>query len=171
VYEAEPVITGQSLPWPLATYPVDEIELSSEERFAFQQDFTSPAWGVNHAGERYVAVVAFFSNEERQARPAVDTEESGRSAASLAATISPAIRSGATNTPVTAPKTAAKARFVVARRCRLTAAWPPTLAARAALPCLRPVLFRDSRWSRGRGLPDGAAVPGEWRMLLSTPHC
>jgi hypothetical protein len=115
VYEAEPVITGQSLPWPLATYPVDEIELSSEERFAFQQDFTSPAWGVNHAGERYVAVVAFFSNEERQARPAVDTEESGRSAASLAATISPAIRSGATNTPVTAPKTAAKARGLLWR--------------------------------------------------------
>ncbi len=72
LYEAEPVITGESLPWPLATYPVDEVELSPDESFAFQQDFTSPAWGANYTGERYVAVVAFFSNEVRQARPGID---------------------------------------------------------------------------------------------------
>jgi hypothetical protein len=72
LYEAEPVITGESLPWPLATYPVDEVELSPDESFAFQRDFTSPAWGANYTGERYVAVVAFFSNEERQARPGID---------------------------------------------------------------------------------------------------
>jgi hypothetical protein len=73
LYETKPVITGDGSPWPFASYePLSDVTLSESQPFVLQQDFTVPAWGGKPSGERFVAVVAFFSNEERQGVPGVD---------------------------------------------------------------------------------------------------
>jgi hypothetical protein len=73
LYETKPIITGDGSPWPFASYePLTDVALSESQPFVLQQDFTVPAWGGKPSGERFVAVVAFFSNEERQGVPGVD---------------------------------------------------------------------------------------------------
>src|SRR6188768_908420 len=73
LYETKPVITGDGSPWPFASYePLFDVALSESQPFVLQQDFTVPAWGGEPSGERFVAVVAFFSNEARQGVPGVD---------------------------------------------------------------------------------------------------